>query len=144
MMTAMIVLASILMLVQVAVKNADRTAERVAADQRGRPAMNKILDRLHASCVAPLMTPVKEGSDDDTLILLSKAGSAAILTPNRYVIGLNGTALTETVYRADRRGTAGMDLRVDADLDDDDRRRRRSGRGRRTAADRADLPLLRL
>ncbi len=98
MMTSLIVLGSILMLVQVAVKNQDRTAERVAADQRGRPAMNKILDRLHASCVAPLMTPVREGSDDNTLILLSKAGSAAIMTPNRYVIGLSGTALTETVY----------------------------------------------
>ena len=93
MMTSLIVLGAILMLVQVAVKNQDRTAERVAADQRGRPAMNKILDRLHAACVAPLMTPVKEGSDDDTLILLSKAGSAAVVTPDRYVIGLNGTGL---------------------------------------------------
>jgi type II secretory pathway pseudopilin PulG len=98
MMTSLIVLGAILMLVQMAVKNQDRTAERVAADQRGRPAMNKILDRLHASCVAPLMTPVREGSDDDTLIVLSKAGSAAVVTPDRYVIGLNGTSLTESVY----------------------------------------------
>ncbi|HEY7256432.1 MAG TPA: prepilin-type N-terminal cleavage/methylation domain-containing protein [Solirubrobacterales bacterium] len=98
MMTAMVVLAAILMLVQLAVKSQDQTAERVAADQRGRPAMNKILDRLHATCVAPLMTPVKEGSDDNTLILLSKDGSEALMTPDRYVIGLTGTSLTESVY----------------------------------------------
>ena len=98
MMTSLIVLGAILMLVQVAVKNQSQTAERVAADQRGRPAMTKILDRLHAACVAPLMTPVREGSDDDTLILLSKAGSAAVVTPNRYVIGISGTGLSESVY----------------------------------------------
>ena len=98
MMTSLIVLGAILMLVQVAVKNQSQTAERVAAEQRGRPAMNKILDRLHAACVAPLMTPVREGSDDDTLILLSKAGSAAVVTPDRYVIGISGTGLSESVY----------------------------------------------
>jgi type II secretory pathway pseudopilin PulG len=98
MMTTLIVLGAILMLVQVAIKSQDRTAERVAADQRGRPAMDRILDRLHASCVAPLMTPVREGSDDNTLILLSKSGSEALMTPDRYVIGLKEGALTESVY----------------------------------------------
>ena len=98
MMMSLIVLGTILMLVQLAVKNQDRTAERVAADQRGRPAMAKILDRLHAACVSPNMTPVREGSDDDTLIVLSKAGEEAVVTPDRYVIDLEGTNLTEKVY----------------------------------------------
>lgn len=97
-MLSIVVLGAILTVVQVAVRNQDRTAERVAANQRGRPAMTRIVDHLHTACVAPKMTPVREGSDDDSMILLAKAGSAAILTPDRYVIGLDGGSLVETVY----------------------------------------------
>ncbi|MGC1850895.1 MAG: prepilin-type N-terminal cleavage/methylation domain-containing protein [Solirubrobacterales bacterium] len=97
-MLSLLVLGAILTVVQVAVTNQDRTAERVAANQRGRPVMTRIIDRLHSACVAPKMTPVRAGSDDDSLIVLSKAGSAAVLSPDRYVIGLEGGALTEAVY----------------------------------------------
>ena len=95
---SLLVLGAIFTVVQAAVTNQDRTAERVAANQRGRPAMTRIIDRLHSACVAPKMTPVRVGSDDDLLIVLSKAGSAAVLTPDRYEIALDGDALTETMY----------------------------------------------
>lgn len=97
-MLSLLVLGAILTVVQVAVTNQDRTAERVAANQLGRPAMTRVIDRLHAACVAPKMTPVRAGSDSDSLIVLSKAGSAAELTPDRYVIELSEGSLREAVY----------------------------------------------
>lgn len=99
-MLSLVTLGAIFTVVQVAVGNQDMTAERVAANQRGRPAMTRIIDRLHAACASAGLAPVQVGSDDDSMILLSKAGSAAVPTPDRYVIGLSGESLAEAVYPA--------------------------------------------
>lgn len=97
-MISLVVLGAILAMVQVATGNQDRVAERVYANQRGRPVMNRLLDRLHAACVSPSLAPVLPGSDDNSLIIYSKSGSDVSPVPDKYVFSLSGGVLTETVY----------------------------------------------
>jgi Tfp pilus assembly protein PilW len=97
-MVSLVVFSAILAMVQVATGNQDRITERVYANQRGRPAMNRIVDRLHSACVSPALAPVREGSSDTSLVLYSKSGSAVSPTPDKYQIAFSEGALTETVY----------------------------------------------
>jgi hypothetical protein len=99
MMMTIIVLGAILAMVQVATGDQDRVTERVFADQRGRPAMNRMVDSLHAACVSPGLAPVREGSSDASLIVYSKAGSAVSPVPDRFNFTLSGGVLTETVAK---------------------------------------------
>jgi hypothetical protein len=103
-MVSLIVLGAILMIVQVATQNQDRAAKHVAANQRARPAMARIVDRLHSACVAPGLAPVQEGSTGSSMILLSKAGDDVSPTPDRYVVSFSGGVLGETVYPAEPGG----------------------------------------
>jgi type II secretory pathway pseudopilin PulG len=98
MTAAIVVLAAILTIVQVATRQQDRVAEQVAANQRARPTMTRIVDRLHSACVSPGLAPVQPGSDGDTLIVLSKAGADVSPVPDRYVLDFSAGVLTETVY----------------------------------------------
>lgn len=99
-MIAMVVFGTILTVVQVSVKTQARNAERVAINQRGRPAMTRIIERLHAACMSPGLAPVQAGSGDNTMVLLSKPGSDVTPTPNRLVIGLTGDRLVEEAFPA--------------------------------------------
>jgi hypothetical protein len=96
-MVSLVVLGAILAMVQVATGNQNRVAQHVYANQRGRPAMDRIVDRLHAACVSPGLAPVRAGSSNSSMIVYSKSGSAVNPTPNKYVIELAGGKLTETV-----------------------------------------------
>ncbi len=96
-MVSLIVLAAIMMMVQVATGDQNRVVQHVYAGQRGRPVMNRIVDRLHSACVSPGLAPVREGSSETSLVVYSKSGSAVSPTPNRYVIALSEGKLTETV-----------------------------------------------
>jgi prepilin-type N-terminal cleavage/methylation domain-containing protein len=96
MMVSLVVLAGIMAMVQVATGNQNRVSEHVIANQRGRPAMTRITDRLHSACVSPGLAPVRAGSTDTSLILYSKSGSAVSPTPNKYEFAFSGGKLTET------------------------------------------------
>jgi hypothetical protein len=96
-MVSLIVLAAIMAMVQVATGDQSRVVQHVYAGQRGRPVMNRIVDRLHSACVSPGLAPVREGSSETSLVVYSKSGSAVSPTPNRYVIALSAGKLTETV-----------------------------------------------
>lgn len=98
MFVTLVLLGSIMTIVQAATRHQDRVAEQVAANQRARPAMTRIVDRLHSACVSPGLAPVREGSDAGTLILLSKAGDDVSPTPDRFVLSFADGALTETAY----------------------------------------------
>ncbi len=100
MMVSLIVLGAILTIVQVATRHQDRTAEHVAANQRARPAMTRIIDRLHAACVSPGLAPVRAGSTENSMILLSMAGDDVSPTPDEFRIALANGVLSETVYKA--------------------------------------------
>jgi Tfp pilus assembly protein PilW len=95
-MVSMIVLAAIMAMVQVATGNQNHVSEHVIANQRGRPAMDRIVDRLHSACVSPGLAPVRVGSTESSLIVYSKSGSAVSPVPNRYVFAFSGGKLTET------------------------------------------------
>lgn len=95
MMVSMIVLAAIMAMVQVATGDQNRVSEHVIANQRGRPAMNRIIDLLHSACVSPGLAPIQEGSTDSSIAFLSKSGSAVNPTPDKYVFSLTGGQLTE-------------------------------------------------
>jgi Prokaryotic N-terminal methylation motif len=97
MLVSLVVLGAIMAMVQVATGDQNRVSEHVIANQRGRPAMNRIIDRLHAACVSPGLAPVRPGSDGEAMILWSKAGEAVSPTPDEYTISFSEGALTETV-----------------------------------------------
>lgn len=97
---SLVVLGGIMTVVQASTHSQDRIAKRVAANQRGRPAMTKLIDRLHSACVSPGLAPVRQGSDDNSLIVLSKSGDAVSPVPDRYLISLEDGTLTEYAYPA--------------------------------------------
>jgi Tfp pilus assembly protein PilW len=94
---SLVILGAILAMVQVATGDQNRVAQHVYANQRGRPVMDRIIDRLHAACVSPGLAPVRPESSESSMILYSKSGSAVNPTPNRYVISLAAGKITETV-----------------------------------------------
>ena len=86
MMVSMVVLAAILAMVQVATGDQNRVSQHVIANQRGRPVMNRILDRIHSACVSPGLAPVRAGSDENLMTLYSKSGSAVQFHPWQFTI----------------------------------------------------------
>ena len=97
MVVGLVVLGAILEMVQVATGNQSRVSSHVIANQRGRPAMNRIIDRLHAACVSSGLAPVRGGSDNDSLVLWSQAGDAVSPVPDEYTFSLSEGTLTESV-----------------------------------------------
>jgi hypothetical protein len=85
-------------MVEVATRSQARVINRVDANQRARPVMTRVVDRIHSACVAPGIAPVRAGSDSNNLILWSKSGSAVAPVPDQYMITLSGTTLSESVY----------------------------------------------
>jgi Tfp pilus assembly protein PilW len=100
MFSMIVILTAIMMLVRVSTTNQDRVAERVAANQKIRPVMTSLIDTLHSACIAPGINPVRTGSTGSSMVVYSKAGSTVSPTPDRRVVTLTGSTLTEQVYPA--------------------------------------------
>jgi len=96
-MVSLMVLGAIMAMVQVSTRGQDRVSERVYANQRGRPAMNRIVDRLHSACVSPGLAPVRENSTSTSMILYSKSGNTVSPAPDKYVFTLSEGKITESV-----------------------------------------------
>lgn len=94
------VFSAIMMMVTVAVRNQDRISQRVGADQRARPLLTRITNNLHSACVAPRVAPIAPGSSSNSMTYISKSGSAVTPVPDRRVLTLSGTTLSEAVYPA--------------------------------------------
>jgi hypothetical protein len=84
----------------VATHNQDRISYRVAANQRARPAVTRIMDGLRSGCVAPRVAPVQAGSTSTQMAYLSRYGSDVSPLPDRRVLTLTGTTLSEQVFPA--------------------------------------------
>jgi prepilin-type N-terminal cleavage/methylation domain-containing protein len=101
-----IVTGTVVMMTTVALHNQDRIARRVDANQRARPVMTRMIQELHSACVAPRITPILSGgtsgatSTGTSIAFLSKSGSAVTPTPDKHVITLSGTTLSESVFPA--------------------------------------------
>jgi Tfp pilus assembly protein PilW len=100
MISFIVIFGVVMQMVTVATHNQDRIAQRVAADQRVRPVMTRIMDSLHSACVAPLVAPVATGSTATSITFISKSGATVTPVPDRRVITLTGTTLTQNVYPA--------------------------------------------
>ena len=82
-------------------------AERVNANQRGRTTLERILLRLHSSCVAVSAVPVREKSNGVTLNILSKEGNQAYFgSMTEHSIYLSGTTLFDATYNSNPGGVA--------------------------------------
>jgi prepilin-type N-terminal cleavage/methylation domain-containing protein len=95
-----IVFGTIIATIQVATHSQSKVSRHVIADQQARPVMTALIDRLHSSCVAPGIAPIQAGSTGSAISFVSKAGSAVSPTPDKRVVSLSGTTLTEQVYPA--------------------------------------------
>jgi type II secretory pathway component PulJ len=99
-MTGMIVILATLSVLDISISESSRISERVDADQRGRLAMEKIIQDLHSSCTAYEANPVLAGSTAERLELVSQLSSAAYLTQvTKHVIVYNGATHTLTDER---------------------------------------------
>jgi Tfp pilus assembly protein PilW len=98
MAAGIVVLLAVFMVLDLGVRQSARSVDRVDADQRGRTAMEQLVQELHSSCVAASVTPVLAGSDSSNLKFLSQFGSAPVLNPNLHVVTYSGGSLVDTVY----------------------------------------------
>lgn len=96
----LVVISAMLALIQVTTKDQARVTSRVAANQRARPVMTRVIDALHSGCVAPGVAPVLAGSTGSELRLVSESGSEVSPTPDKHVVTWTGSALTESIYPA--------------------------------------------
>ena len=97
------VLGGLFTMINFTVRSNARTTGRVAVDQEARPAMQRIIDELHSTCVYPGLAPVQAGSTNNQLIMLHATGTAASPTPVLRKITYSGTntspsALTDQVF----------------------------------------------
>jgi Tfp pilus assembly protein PilW len=99
--TGILVTLATLSVLDISISQSSRISERVDADQRGRLAMEKIIQELHSSCTSYEAIPVGEESNAEKLVLVSQPSSAAVLTSvTQHVITYNEAkhTLTDTSY----------------------------------------------
>jgi hypothetical protein len=94
----MIVILGVLAVTEVAMRSSAKTATRVAADQRARPVLERLIDQLHSTCIGPEAGPLLAGSTESSLSFLHQTGSTVTPLPDKIVVSLSGDTLTEAVY----------------------------------------------
>lgn len=99
-MIGLLVLGTVLAVVSVTTQGNERVAARVESNQRIRPVMRSIMDDLHSSCVASRVTPIRPGSNENSISYLHGRGSAVEVTPELRRLTLSGGTLTREVFPA--------------------------------------------
>ncbi len=84
----------------VTLRETDRVASHVDANQRARTTMYKVIDELHSACIASGIAPVQGGSTGTSLNFIHQSGSAVSPTPVLSKISLSGTTLSQSDYAA--------------------------------------------
>lgn len=95
-----VVMTGVTLTMIVTLRETNRVANHVEANQRARITMTKIINQLHSACVAPQITPVQEESTGTLLSFLHQSGSAVAPTPVLSKISLTGTTLSQSDYPA--------------------------------------------
>lgn len=98
--TGIVVIFATFALVDVATRNSARVAARIEADQRARPVLQHLVDELHSTCLGPTVTPVQAGSTPASMTFLSQTGAAVNPIPDKHVVTLAGSTLSEAIYPA--------------------------------------------
>ena len=94
----MIVILGILAVTEVAMRSSARTATRVAAEQRARPVLERLIDQLHSTCIGPEAGPLLAGSTESSLSFLHQTGSSVTPLPDKVVVSLSGNTLSQSVF----------------------------------------------
>ncbi len=71
MLTGLIVTFALFAILEVSLRQTSRLTERTQAAQLGRSTMTKMVDELHAACIAPKFTPVVKESNGSRLIFVN-------------------------------------------------------------------------
>lgn len=103
-----VIIAAIFTMLQVTVRETERTTSKVSATQAGRVATAKLENELRSACLGYEVTPIQAGSDGSDLIFMTLAGSSssanpangATPTPVEHKISFAGGQLTDTTYPA--------------------------------------------
>lgn len=93
-----VVLIAVFSLIQITGRSSAQVVARVDANQRSRPALERIIDELHSSCIGANTAPILAGSSDTSLSFIHQTGSDVAPTPVTRSITLAGGTLTEQVY----------------------------------------------
>jgi hypothetical protein len=101
-------MSGIVVVMTTAMHQQSRIADRVEANQRVRPVMTRLVQELHSACVAQHVVPIiadgttsgANASTSNQISFLTMSGSAVTPTPEKHVIALSGSTLTENVYQA--------------------------------------------
>jgi Tfp pilus assembly protein PilW len=93
-----VVMFGVTLAVIVTLRETDRVATHIDANQRARLTMTRIIDQLHSACLAPQISPVQENSSGTLLSFWHQTGSAVAPTPVLSKISLTGTTLSQSDY----------------------------------------------
>jgi len=74
---ALVICMGAYLLLDFTTEDVSRTTSRVHVDQRGRSALERIMEHLHSACVASLVTPVLSNSGPTVLRFISEATESA-------------------------------------------------------------------
>jgi len=80
MLCGIIITGALFAILEVSLRQTQRTTGRVQATQLGRSAMTRVVDELHSACIAKEFKPIQEKSSENELIFISGTGEEAVLT----------------------------------------------------------------
>ncbi len=100
MSAGVVVMTGVVLAMIVTMRETNRVASHVDANQRARITMTKIINQLHSACVAPQVAPVREDSTGTMLSFLHQSGATVAPTPVLSRISLSGTTLSQSDYQA--------------------------------------------
>lgn len=98
MIVGIVVLGGIVTMMTTTSRSSGRITERVVVNQEARPMMQRIMDSLHSTCVAPAIAPVRPGSTGSDIWFIHKTGSEAVPVPELRRITFFGDELTMRTY----------------------------------------------
>jgi Tfp pilus assembly protein PilW len=93
-----VVMTGIVLTMIVTMRETNRVAGHVEANQNARITMTKVLNQLHSACIAPQITPVQEESTGTMLSFIHQSGAAVAPTPVLSKVSLTGTTLSQSDY----------------------------------------------
>jgi Tfp pilus assembly protein PilW len=82
----MVVLLALFGVLDISVTQSARSIDRIESGQRGRTAMEELIQELHSSCVAASVAPVYAGSSSSSLTFISQFGSGPVLNPDEHIV----------------------------------------------------------
>ncbi len=96
--TGMTLFLMLTMAVMAAMHETTRVSDRVHSTQNTRTAVHRVVSELHSACVARYVTPIREGSDGDTIKFVHTYSAAVDPQPVLSVVTLEGSELVQYDY----------------------------------------------